>query len=232
MKYSKGNVKLGKNVLVMSRPVGDTCPADCFFLGNGCYAQTTERRFPAARKVGLENLDKTDSRGILVMLWDAIQSNPIKSIRIHERGDFVRKGSQTVKNPQGQLNKRYLNNWLSALKQFEKELDDQNPLDIWTYTHLYHPDILKLDRYNVKVYASVNSDDDKSRALKAGFTLFAYGTQYTKYHGKVKGDVPKRVEAFGELNVLVCPEQRLGKTTCDVCRWCVTGKGSIAFLKH
>lgn len=231
MKYSKGNRKLGPNTLVMSRPVGPTCPADCHFLNNGCYAQRTERIFPQTRQFAQDNLDKVSVSGIMAMLWEAYQANPHKSIRIHERGDFVRPGSQTIKNPQGQLDKRYLNKWLRALKLFNEETEGFD-LDIWVYTHLYDSRILKLEDYNVAVYASVNSPEDKSRAAKAGFWLFAYGTDYTKYRGVENKPIPKRVDCFGEKNVLICPEQRLGKATCDICRWCVTGKGSVAFVKH
>ena len=43
MKVANGNDKLGKGCLVVSRPVGDTCPSSCDFLGNGCYAEQTEK---------------------------------------------------------------------------------------------------------------------------------------------------------------------------------------------
>lgn len=226
MNYSKGNKKLGPQTLVMSRPVDPTCPADCFFLSNGCYAQRTERIYPHTKNFAEGNLDKLTIGGIMGLLREATASDPPKSIRIHERGDFVRPGSQSAKNPQGSLDKRYLNKWLSALAQVEKLPN------IWVYTHLYDSRLLELSKFGVAVYASVNSEHDKSRAVDAGFTMFAYGTEYTKYRGKAKLPIPKRVDAFGELNVLVCPEQRLGKTTCDICRWCVTGKGSVAFVKH
>ena len=46
MKVANGNDKLGKGCLVVSRPVGDTCPSTCEFLGNGCYAEQTEKMYP------------------------------------------------------------------------------------------------------------------------------------------------------------------------------------------
>ena len=36
MKTAEGNDKLGKNCIVVSRPVGKTCPPSCVFLGGGC----------------------------------------------------------------------------------------------------------------------------------------------------------------------------------------------------
>jgi hypothetical protein len=43
MKTADGNDKLGKGCIVVSRPVGDTCPSDCDYLNNGCYAEHTEK---------------------------------------------------------------------------------------------------------------------------------------------------------------------------------------------
>ena len=44
MKTAKGNDKLGKeNCIVVSRPVGDTCPPSCEFLGSRCYAEQLKK---------------------------------------------------------------------------------------------------------------------------------------------------------------------------------------------
>jgi hypothetical protein len=56
MKVANGNDKLGKGCLVVSRPVGDTCPSSCAFLGNGCYAENTEKIYPGVRPAGMQNL--------------------------------------------------------------------------------------------------------------------------------------------------------------------------------
>ncbi len=225
-----GNEKLGKSVFVVSRPVGDTCPSDCHFLGNGCYAEFTEKRFPVARKSAHENL-RGKATEIRAMIVEALAKN--KPIRIHERGDFVRPGSQTAENPQGEVDGNYLRAWVLALQTFQ----GQALPDIWAYTHLYDSKLLQLAKLGVHLYASVNSDSDYQRAKLAGFTLFAFVTEHKKAKGGSKNFTPRLDIVYGDdayNRTLVCPEQRLGrdKITCDTCKWCTKGKGNIAFLNH
>ena len=69
MKTAKGNDKLGKeNCIVVSRPVGDTCPPSCEFLGNGCYAEQLEKIYPGVRPAGMQNLitEKNKIRAMLI----------------------------------------------------------------------------------------------------------------------------------------------------------------------
>ena len=89
MQASKGNDKLGNGCLVVSRAVGDTCPPTCDFLGNGCYAEGTERVFKSSRAVGLRNMI-TEAGKIRSMILMAIKDS--RSLRWHERGDFYNNG--------------------------------------------------------------------------------------------------------------------------------------------
>ena len=89
MKVANGNDKLGKGCLVVSRPVGDTCPSTCEFLGNGCYAEQTEKMYPNVRPAGMVNLI-TERGRIRSMILDAMRQG--KSIRWHERGDWFLNG--------------------------------------------------------------------------------------------------------------------------------------------
>ena len=68
MKFANGNDKLGKGCIVVSRPVGDTCPPTCDFLGNGCYAEQLEKIYPGVRPAGMQNLitDKNRIRAMLI----------------------------------------------------------------------------------------------------------------------------------------------------------------------
>ena len=234
-KTAKGNAKLGKNCLVSSRPVGDTCPDSCHYLDNGCYAQATEKRFPNARLAGFVNVNDALANGIWTTIRMAIDSGV--SIRIHERGDFMR----TTASGKKAFDKKYLNAWLTSLAKFSP--DELPP--IWLYTHILNwADILKLEDFGVKVYASVNGDAEYKLAVKTGFKLFAFCTKVKKKKGG-SIDYPARTpdNESGD-NCLVCPEQRLGrlKVTCTggkgkndkslACNWCVMGRGNIVFLEH
>lgn len=87
LSVADGNDKLGKNCLVLSRPVGDTCPHDCAYLGNGCYAEKTENFRPNVRAAGFRNLQLSDANRLRAVIMDAIKRK--KMIRLHERGDFL-----------------------------------------------------------------------------------------------------------------------------------------------
>ena len=74
MEFNKsGNEKLGSNCVVNSRAVGDTCPDSCHYLGNGCYAEAIEKRFPKSRDLGLRNVI-TDAGRLRAMILYSIKS--------------------------------------------------------------------------------------------------------------------------------------------------------------
>ena len=214
MYYDKrrGNEKLGKQVVVFNRPVGTTCPPNCPLLEHGCYAEFTEHRFTQARLVGENNLNAT-SQELLAMLEFAVSKN--KAVRVHERGDFLL---------DGKIDRKYLRAWQRAIKSVKKLPH------IWAFTHVYLKSLANLK--DVNVYASVHNEGDVKKAKQKGFTLFAYLLPDRKKKGGSR-DFPKFVNLPVIGKTLVCPEQRLGRKriTCDACRWCVEGKGNVAFLK-
>lgn len=242
MKFANGNSKLGENCLVVSRPVGDTCPSSCEFLGNGCYAEKTEKMYPNVRKSYLQNVI-TNKNKIRAMLLLAKAQN--KSVRIHTNGDWLK---------DGELDLEYLQNWIDALTSIRPELRPA----IWCYTHVYDSRILVLEQLGVSLYASIGGSKQKMRASynkakKAGFSKFAFadsGKLFStrKQHGKPHTEQPKFLEVLGE-RFLVCPEMRLGRErvtctgTCKVskegeikkttaCNYCTNGRGHVFFPIH
>jgi hypothetical protein len=229
MKYViRGNDKLGKNCVVVSRAVGDSCPDSCVFHPENdhpqkCYAgpSGTEGRFPNARNAGLANM-VTDKNRIRAMILHAVKLK--RPIRIHERGDF---------GENNKVDHTYIDNWMWAIDSVIR--DGIDPTDIWVYTHFYDSRLVALGFRGVHVYASVHSARDLKKAKKAGFTLFAYISKIKKKDGS-----PNWVEVNGMGRTLVCPEQRKGRkfVTCTggngttKCDWCVKGKGNVVFLEH
>lgn len=210
----QGNEKLGKNVVVVNRPVELTCPPDCPFLHFGCYAEKTENRFKDARRVSYENLALTVEE-IQEIIRIAVSKE--KDVRMHERGDFLQNGK---------ADQTYIGNWRKAIAA-----SPDLPY-IWGYTHAYQKSIANLQQKNVNIYASVHNEEDVKKAKQKGFKLFAWAIDTPKKRGGSK-DFPAKVELPVIGKTLVCPEQRLGrdKVTCDKCRWCVEGKGNVVFLK-
>lgn len=234
MKVANGNDKLGKGCLVVSRPVGDTCPSTCAFLGNGCYAEQTEKMYPNVRPAGMVNLI-TERGRIRSMILDAVRQG--KSIRWHERGDWFKDGS---------LDMDYLNNVIWACDSI---LADGNNLpDMWFYTHIYDPRLSMMDKY-MSVYASIHNDKDMQDAKDAGFKLFAWCDSDQKIAKKRpkrkaaaeawRNSLPKLVVLNGEKFV-TCPEIRRGRgvVTCTPtkgsvsCDLCVRGLANVLFPSH
>jgi hypothetical protein len=234
MKVADGNDKLGKGCLVVSRPVGDTCPSSCAFLGNGCYAEQTEKMYPSVRPAGMQNVI-TEKNRIRAMILDAKKRN--KSIRWHERGDWYKDGSLDV---------AYVQNVTDAC---ESILADGDTLpDMWFYTHIYDERLVKLEKYMV-VYASVHNEQDKAAASQVGFKLFAWCDSDQKVAKKRprrknladawRKSLPKLVILDGE-KFITCPEIRRGRgvVTCTPtkgsvsCELCVKGLANVLFPSH
>lgn len=237
MEFAIGNSKLGTGCQVVSRAVGDTCPDDCFFLDNGCYAQSTENVFKASRSVGLRNVI-TEKNRIRSMIVNAIKTG--KSIRWHERGDFLRNGK---------LDLDYVNNIVWACQSI---IDDGMCLPrMWSYTHFYSPILVKKLSKFMKLYASVHNVEQKKQAFKAGFRLFAWIDTAHKYSNKKNSRsadakaialaLPKLV-IIDDVKFVTCPEMRVGREiggmTCTgsaftkKCNLCVLGLINVLFVDH
>lgn len=234
MKVANGNDKLGKGCLVVSRPVGDTCPKSCAFLGNGCYAEQTEKMYPNVRPAGFQNLI-TERGRIRAMILDAIRQG--KSIRWHERGDWFKDDN---------LDMEYIENVEWAC---ESIVSDGTKLpDMWFYTHIYDGRLVQLSKY-MNVYASIHNEQDYNDAKSAGFKRFAWCDSDQKIapkrpRNKVKAaewrsNLPKLVVLHGEKYV-TCPEIRRGRgvVTCTPtkgsvsCDLCVRGLANVLFPSH
>lgn len=234
MKVANGNDKLGKGCLVVSRPVGDTCPSSCAFLGNGCYAEQTEKIYPGVRPAGMQNLI-TERGRIRSMILDAIRQG--KSIRWHERGDWFLNG---------ELDTNYVENVMWACQSI---LDDGKSLpDMWFYTHIYDSRLVSMEKY-MNVYASIHNANDKAAAVSAGFKLFAWCDSDEKIatkrpRNKAKADawrksLPKLV-VIDDTKYVTCPEIRRGRgvVTCTPtkgsvsCDLCVRGLANVLFPSH
>ena len=219
MKVANGNDKLGKGCLVVSRPVGDTCPSSCAFLGNGCYAEQTEKMYPGVRPAGMQNVI-TEKHRIRAMILDAIRQG--KSIRFMERGDWFLNG---------ELDTAFVENVAWACNSIVS--DGTTLPKMWFYTHVYDERIpAKLGKY-FSIFASIHNIEQMKIAKSKGFTKFAWCDSDQKIarkrpRSKAKADawrksLPKLVVLEGEKFV-TCPEIRRGRGIVT----CTPTKGSMA----
>jgi hypothetical protein len=234
MKTANGNEKLGTGCLVVSRPVGDTCPSSCAFLGNGCYAEGTETVYKNARAAGFANII-TEKNRIRAMILEAKRKG--KSIRWHERGDWFLNG---------ELDTNYVENVMWACESIVS--NGETLPDMWFYTHIYDSRLVAMGKY-MNVYASIHNATDKAAAVSAGFKLFAWCDSDEKIapkrpRSKVKADawrksLPKLV-VIDDTKYIVCPEIRRGRgvVTCTPtkgsvsCDMCVRGLQNVLFPSH
>jgi len=234
MKTADGNEKLGNGCIVVSRPVGDTCPSTCEFLGNGCYAEATEKQYKRARVAGFANLI-TEKGKIRSMILEAIRRK--RSIRWHERGDWFLNG---------ELDTDYVANVTAAC---ESVIVSGNALpEMWFYTHIYDARLVAMEKY-MAVYASVHDDDSMTLAKNAGFKLFAWCDSQQKItikrpRGPAKKSawqktLPKMVVLNNE-RFITCPEIRRGRETITctgtkdsiACNMCTKGLANVLFPAH
>lgn len=212
----KGNAKLGKNVSVFSRPVGDTCPDSCEFLDNSCYAERIERIYPNTRTAYLKNLKIQDWQKLRAFLLEAKKKG--NTVRLHQNGDFLRMSPSGKKT----LDKKYINDLTKAVKSIPE------PPQIFFYTHVYHKEISNLQKLGISCFASVGTSGDHKKAKQAGFKKFAWSTSLRK--GK---DDKKLFEVETGDKVVVCWEQLGTKESCSDCGYCFKPElGSIAFMNH
>ena len=234
MKFSVGNAKLGTNCYVVSRPVGDTCPATCEYLGNGCYAEQSEKMYPGVRPAGFKNL-VTDRNKIRAMMIDASKSG--KSIRLQERGDWFKDGEVDVE---------YIDNVVWACESLIR--DGIELPKMWFYTHIYDSRIAALGRF-MAAYASVHTVEQLRLAKSLGFKRFAwcdseenYGTKRPNRKEKRaawKDSLPKLTVIDGE-QFTTCPEIRKGRefVTCTgdknsvACRLCLNTQNRNVMFPH
>jgi len=234
MKYSIGNVKLGENCFVFSRPVGKTCPSTCEYLHNGCYAEQTEAMYPNVRPAGMKNV-VTNKNKFRALFISAI--NEKKSIRFMERGDWFLNGK---------LDTKFIENVVWACESILKE--GKTLPKMWFYTHIYDRRLAKLSKY-MKAYASVHNIKTMRKAKKLGFVLFAWCDSEKAFSPKRPKRFDKRKDwkdAMPKLTIIdgekfiTCPEIRKGRdfVTCTgtkdtvACNMCIKGKASVLFPNH
>ena len=214
LNVSQSNTKVG-HALIISRPVGDSCPSSCPLLDSGkCYAKRTESRFRVTRRSAMANMDVSADQLYGVLCVAEAMGLPV---RIHERGDFGRDDA---------VDHDYVEAWRSAATRF-RENHPKSKVRIWTYTHFTQsPEIASLP---FDVYASCETQAYAQEARRAGFKLIAW---VVDDRAVTRANAPTTVDQTalgGDDRTLVCPEYQRG-VTCEACRWCVDGRGDVAFL--
>lgn len=209
MKIKLGNTKLGNSIATISREIGPTCPGDCPFLGNGCYAERIQRRYATVHAAWRKNnsptadLDAESARNL----------HKATAVRLHVAGDFLMHGA---------LDRPYLAKILRLARSSGKPW--------WVYTHAWRElahHVQYLRRAGIEVFASVHRFSDGVRAQELGYRV-AYMPGVAK-----KGYNGPRAWHQHTMPLIVCPEQIGTKNSCEDCGYCFRDrKHGVVFLDH
>lgn len=226
MYISDMNTKLGRGVLAISRPVGDSCPRSCplhpahgdIAGGQRCYMRRIEAMRPAAREAAERNMT-ADVQQLTWALYVAATNDRL--VRLHPGGDFWDDAT-------ARLDRDYLDTLVAALSALAEQ--GLHPR-VLAYTHCYDRELVAaLASFSpaFQLYASVHDADDVAAAQAAGLTLLAFTLA-----------IPMRLwpqqawTAQDGVRALVCPEQRGMLPDCQSCGYCWRpDRGHVAFLDH
>ncbi len=106
VKVSFGNKKLPKGTMIFNIPAIQTCPFRTPLCEKACYALKAERLYPNVLPAREHNLAIIRKGQFKPLMLEAIKTNykKIKTIRIHESGDF--------------FSQSYLDDWFAIAREF------------------------------------------------------------------------------------------------------------------
>jgi len=206
---TKGNQKLGANVISTYRSVGITCPSDCPFLNNGCYAQKHKQGI--IQKLANNSIEVFNHTMQIVWAKVLRKRNKPTLVRFHTSGDVMKN------NYPDKQYIRYLLSWAEKYKLLG--------MKIINYTHAWKHDYVNTIQGFTR--ASTHSIEEAQNAIKNGWHVVMSVPK------KGVEEAKKNLADVG-LTGVHCPNQT-HKITCSQCKLCAV-KGSqstiIIFEKH
>lgn len=205
------NDKLGENAFTSYRPVGVTCPSDCRFLNNGCYAQKsytniTQRQSPYSAETFDANMvqvtDKHFSNG-----------NTPSIVRWHTSGDIMLNG--VIQHDYVDM----LIKWTAYFRNMQ--------VAIINFTHAWK--MAGAERVKSFTRASVHTVADAVNAVRDGwYVALACDAKDAE---RIKSELRQH-----DLVGVACANQITNKRIkCADCKLCVTSgstKRVIMFMEH
>ena len=200
------NAKIGPAAATY-RPVGDTCPSDCFLLNNGCYAQRHHTgRHARKSATDYHELDRALASGVTL-------------IRHHVSGDFFK---------DDEFDREYFEYVLDFHRRNSR-------LHGYAYTHRiteiidagYTADALPS---NFALMASMNPEDDteewRTKVREAGF-------KYTRVGGTMTESLAERKSNEAVCPNQIARKYKMpNPVTCSQCKLCTHAKTDVVFIKH
>jgi len=225
----KRRIKLGP-MPTLSRPVGNTCPTECTFLNDGCYAQKGNFLFQKAKVSRERNYRPNWKKWTenLISDLESCRKNEHYLVRLLVGGDWL---IRTMGNRR-RFDSNFANSIYSAFSSVNEDVV-QRKITAFAPTHAYRyfPKGAAQELYSVgvEVFASIHLDSPTLRkdvryCETNGFERIAYisSTQ------KKKAD--KTITVDKDLDALVCTEQIGNSESCVKCGFCF--KPAKTEVKH
>lgn len=178
-----------------------SCPQECLFLNQGCYAEYGPMLWSVTSKLNLEvkglrpaELARMEGGMIWGMRYDPRARN--RPLRLHGVGDCASDyAAQEVSSA--------ADHWILT-----------NEAPVWSYTHAWR-NVKRESWGNVSILASVENPRDLALATKRGYAAAMIVPEFP--------NGPKAFKGFQDFKIVPCPEQTLG-IGCRDCKLCFKDK--------
>jgi len=211
---SRGNIKLGK-IFNFSLPCKDTCPGKTTLCEEICYVDGFHRSAREAYQRNYEASLLSTFHAEVIAKLRRVRSRD-KVFRIHVSGDFY--------------TQVYIQKWILIARA----LPDWK---FFGYTRSWRvPEFLPhLERLrslpNVVLYASTDSPQEEGQPGWLVAQLFEDNPSVLRCKEEIFNDLIKQrynVQSREDIE-RIAEENELRSIKCDTCRWCIDGRGNIAF---
>ena len=211
---NSANAKLGDRVSATYLSQ-ESCPATCPFLDNGCYAEQGNSGIHTKR---LAKSPINDPVALAKAEVNAIQRGlvgqelpPDQALRLHVVGD-----ARTIEAVR--ILVTGLKHWLYG--------------PVWAYTHAWQKVARRVWGTQVSILASCEDLTGVVKAMRRGYAAALVVTGH-----KSSKTYTIQTRTMGQLRVIPCPNQTLGKTCreCKLCwkdQWLLASRTVIAFAAH
>lgn len=224
---TKGNTKLGPDVLTESRPTHLTCPRSCP-LWAACYSYRA-KRYHASVQDGMRarhrewRANREEWRAERLKAWRRATEGG-HPVRLLVHGDLLK--PITLRDSFGFPYKPLDREWLADVIRVARQIPGFHG---WLYTHawrrIYHKHRAALERAGIRVWASVHSEEEGRLAESLGFRT-ALVLPVREHADRIWKD-----PTTGAAR-LICPEQHGEKKSCEECGLCWRSGRRFALLAH
>jgi len=200
-----------------------SCPQECLFLNQGCYAEYGPMLWTVTRKLNLLGKDlkpaelaRMESEHIILARLDLRAMD--RPLRLHGVGDCATDAA-------ARLVAKASARWILT-----------NKAPVWSYTHAWRK-VKRESWRNVSILASVETPRDLALAWKRGYAAAMVVPEFPNGPKAFTRAIDDPWEGLQDFKIVPCPEQTLGIgcRDCKLCfkdQWLHENRIVIGFTPH